>query len=43
MRNRLIHAYADVDLDIVWSTLEREIPRLRDVLVSWLANHLPDP
>jgi len=43
MRNRLIHAYADVDLDIVWSTLEREIPRLRDVLVSWLAKHLPDP
>ena len=28
MRNRLIHAYFDVDIDIVWETLQVEIPAL---------------
>jgi uncharacterized protein with HEPN domain len=28
MRNRLIHAYFDVDLDIVWETVKRDIPSL---------------
>ena len=28
MRNRLIHAYFDVDLDIVWTTVSEELPRL---------------
>lgn len=28
MRNRLIHAYFDVDLDIVWSTSKDELPNL---------------
>lgn len=27
-RNRLIHAYFDVDLDIVWETVQRDIPPL---------------
>jgi uncharacterized protein with HEPN domain len=26
MRNRLIHAYFDVDLDTVWSTVSRDLP-----------------
>jgi uncharacterized protein with HEPN domain len=26
MRNRLIHAYFDVDTDMVWETLQMEIP-----------------
>ena len=26
MRNRLIHAYFDVDTDVVWETLQVEIP-----------------
>jgi uncharacterized protein with HEPN domain len=29
MRDRLIHGYFGVDLDAVWETLERDIPRLR--------------
>jgi uncharacterized protein with HEPN domain len=29
MRNRLIHAYFDVDLDIVWSTVSRDLPTLK--------------
>lgn len=28
MRNRLIHAYFDIDYDIVWQALTREIPKL---------------
>jgi uncharacterized protein with HEPN domain len=28
MRNRLIHAYFDVNLDIVWSTATRSVPEL---------------
>ena len=26
MRNRLIHAYFDVDLDIVWNTVTKDLP-----------------
>ncbi|HOF86627.1 MAG TPA: DUF86 domain-containing protein [Armatimonadota bacterium] len=28
MRNRLIHAYGDVDVDIVWDTVQRDLPML---------------
>ena len=28
MRNRLIHAYFDVDLDIVWTTITDDLPTL---------------
>ncbi len=28
MRNRLIHAYFDVDLDVVWETLQKDLPDL---------------
>ena len=28
MRNRLIHAYFDINLDIVWSTVTDELPAL---------------
>ena len=26
MRNRLIHAYADIDVDILWDTIEVDFP-----------------
>lgn len=26
MRNRIVHAYHDIDLDIVWSTVELAVP-----------------
>ena len=36
MRNRLIHAYFDVDRNIVWTTATRDVPqlltRVRDIL-----------
>lgn len=28
MRNRLIHGYYDIDLDVVWQTVTADIPRL---------------
>jgi uncharacterized protein with HEPN domain len=28
IRNRLIHAYSDVNLDIVWSTVQEDLPPL---------------
>ena len=32
MRNRLIHAYFDVDLDIVWTTVREDLPTLLPAL-----------
>jgi len=37
MRNRLIHAYFDVDLDIVWATVSEDLPSLAPHLESALA------
>jgi uncharacterized protein with HEPN domain len=36
MRNRLIHAYFDVDLDTVWSTATRDLPFLKSELEKML-------
>ena len=30
MRDRLVHDYFGIDLDIVWDVLQTKIPRLRD-------------
>jgi uncharacterized protein with HEPN domain len=32
MRNHLIHAYFDVDLDIVWTTVADDLPSLLPIL-----------
>ena len=28
MRNRLVHGYFDINLERVWETVQRDIPRL---------------
>jgi uncharacterized protein with HEPN domain len=38
MRNRLIHTYFDIDLDIVWSTIEIDLPTLVAALDRWRAS-----
>ena len=38
MRNRLIHAYFDVDLDIVWTTVREDLPALLPALDQALAS-----
>ena len=32
MRNRLIHAYFDIDLDVVWTTVTKDLPFLKTEL-----------
>ena len=32
MRDKLIHDYLDVDLDVVWKTVEVDLPLLKDLL-----------
>jgi uncharacterized protein with HEPN domain len=36
MRNRLVHAYFDVDTEMVWKTLQSEIPELLGTLQALL-------
>ena len=38
IRNRLIHAYADVDLSIMWSTVTVAVPELAAELQRALAD-----
>lgn len=40
-RNRLIHAYFDIDLDIVWKTATQSVPELKSILSVIL--ELDDP
>src|ERR1700733_14163210 len=32
MRNRLIHAYFDVDHDVIWKTIQESLPPLQNLL-----------
>lgn len=36
MRNRLIHGYFDMDLDILWQTIVSDLPALREKLEAIL-------
>ena len=36
MRNKIIHDYFDVDLDIVWNTVQRDLPRLAEQITDVL-------
>jgi uncharacterized protein with HEPN domain len=38
MRNRLVHAYFDVDHEVVWKTATEELPRLLPRLRALVAN-----
>lgn len=43
MRNRLVHAYFDVDLDRVWDTLTDDLPPLIAEMEKALEEHPPTP
>ena len=32
MRHRLVHAYFDINLDILWATVQEDLPALLDIL-----------
>jgi len=36
MRNILVHEYQNVDLDLVWSTIERDLPQIQMELKKML-------
>ena len=41
MRNRLIHAYFDLNLDILWATVQDSLPSLIESLIPVLAESEP--
>lgn len=43
MRNRLIHAYFDVDLDILWHAVTIEIPKIIPELQKILDTRIQEP
>jgi len=44
MRNRLVHVYFQVNLDILWDTVKKDIPKLIEELenISELMSQLND-
>ncbi len=38
MRNRLVHGYFDVDAEVVWNTVKKDLPPLIAVLAELLAH-----
>lgn len=38
MRNKVIHEYFGVDIDIVWETIEKSLPKLKRMLRKLLEN-----
>lgn len=36
MRNRIVHGYSGVDMNIVWSTINEDFPALKDEIGSFL-------
>ena len=43
MRNRLVHGYFDVDLNIVWEVLDVHLPPLIANLDAWISSIAPPP
>jgi uncharacterized protein with HEPN domain len=41
MRDKLIHHYEDVDLELVWRVIRKEVPELRALLEPLLSNSEP--
>jgi uncharacterized protein with HEPN domain len=37
MRNRVSHGYFDIDLDVVWNTVTRDLPKLQECVTRILA------
>ena len=37
MRNRVSHGYVDIDLDVVWNTVTRDLPKLQESVTRILA------
>ena len=42
MRNWVIHRYDDIDMDVVWDTVDKDIPRLIDQLERLIPEDRPE-
>ncbi|MFC3226406.1 DUF86 domain-containing protein [Marinibaculum pumilum] len=42
MRHRLIHGYADVDIDLVWSVTQHQLPELIALLDALISTEGPE-
>ncbi|MBE0660743.1 MAG: DUF86 domain-containing protein [Bryobacteraceae bacterium] len=42
VRHRIVHAYFDLDLQIVWTAAAAEIPHLREQIARILAREFPE-
>ena len=36
MRNKLIHEYFGVDLNVVWTTIKKELPKLKEAISAYM-------
>lgn len=43
MRNRMAHGYFDINLQVVWDTVQLSLPELEEKLADLLKNAPPDP
>ncbi len=41
MRNRLVHVYFDVDINILWTTVANDLPKLASLLEEVLVSNKP--
>lgn len=41
LRNVLVHAYFDVDLEVVWGIVQADLPRLRQAILTILGSASP--
>jgi uncharacterized protein with HEPN domain len=37
MRNRIVHEYFSIDYDILWNTVEKDIPELKKTIEAYLS------
>jgi len=38
MRDKLIHSYFGVDLEVVWDTINKDIPHIKPLIIKMLEN-----
>lgn len=43
MRDRLIHAYSEVDLKLVWTTIHQRLPKLKSIIEKFHVAKVPTP
>jgi uncharacterized protein with HEPN domain len=34
MRNRMAHGYCEINVDVVWETVQRSLPKLEEQLIA---------